>query len=322
MDRPTASRGVGSQGGALKQLPPEREADLRRAKRLEWLTIFCMLTVIAAVGLTMGSSQAMRTAWIEDVLSLVPAIVFLIAARLEPKPATPRFPYGFHRVNSLAFLIAAVALTSVGLTLLFEAVSTAVKQEHVTIGPVTLFGQTFWSGWLMIAALAYSVIPPVILGHLKKPVAERINDKVLHTDAMMQKADWQTGLAGIAGIIGIGFGYWWADALAAGLISLSILLDGVKAMRGATAELIDAAPRALDGNEVDVEARALRDALERRYPGSRVHLRESGRYMHAQVCEAALESGPVVLKAIWPGAPDRAWRFAQLSFVPDEPDSA
>ena len=27
----------------------------------------------------------------------------------------------------------------------------------------------------------------------------------------MQKADWMTGVAGIVGIIGVGFGFWWAD---------------------------------------------------------------------------------------------------------------
>jgi cation diffusion facilitator family transporter len=302
----------------VKQLPLEGDADLRRAKRLEWLTIAWMLTVIAAVGFTMGSSQAMRTAWIEDLLSLIPALVFLIAAKLEPRPETPRFPYGFHRVNSLAFLIAAVALVSVGISLLIESVTTLIAQEHVTIEPITLFGQTFWSGWLMIAALAYSIVPPVVLGRLKLPVAKRINDKVLHTDAMMQKADWQTGLAGIAGVVGIGLGYWWADALAAGLISLSILIDGSKAMVDATAELIDGTPRALDSMEVSHEAEALHDALADRYPGSKVRIRESGRFMHAEVQGAGLGEPNVDLGAIWPGEPARTWRFAQLSFVPEE----
>lgn len=302
----------------MKRLPPERDADLRRAERLEWLTIFWMLTVIAVVGLTMGSSQAMRTAWIEDVLSLIPAIVFLIAARLEPKHETPRFPFGFLRVHSLAFLIAAVALAAVGFSLLVEAVMTLLKQEHVTIGPVTLFGQTFWSGWLMIAALAYSIIPPIILGRLKLPVAQRLSDKVLHTDAKMQKADWQTGLAGIAGIIGIGFGFWWADAAAAGLISLSILADGSKAMIAATAELIDGAPRALESTDVSPEAEMLHDALIERYPGTKVRIRESGRYMHAEVLGAVCGGDAIDLAEIWPGEPDRAWRLAQLSFTPRE----
>ena len=118
-------------------------------------------------------------------------------------------------------------------------------REHVTIPSVHLFGQQVWLGWLMIAALAYSVVPPLILGRMKLPVAGALHDEVLHTDAMMQKADWMTGLAGIAGVIGIGFGYWWADAVAAALISFSILHDGITALRVAAAELADGVPREL-----------------------------------------------------------------------------
>lgn len=301
------------------QLPREIAADLKRAKRLEWWTLGWMASIILAMFLAMGSSQAMRTAWVEDVLSLIPAIVFLITARLEGKAPTRPFPYGFHRVHSLAFLISAVALTAVGALLLFESVLTLLRQEHATIPPVTLFGRDIWLGWLMVAALLYSALPPVILGRMKLPVAKRLQDEVLHTDAMMQKADWMTALAGIAGVVGLGMGFWWADAGAAALISASILHDGVRALWSSTAELIDGAPRALDSSKLDSEGEALKRALHRRYPGAEVRLRETGRFIHAQVSKVKPEE-EVDLAQIWPGDPERAWRLAQLSFVPLEPD--
>ena len=299
--------------------PKEIAADLERARRLEWWTIGWMVSVVVVMGLTMGSSQAMRTAWVEDLLSLVPAIVFLVSVRFERKRATQRFPYGFHRVHSLAFLISAVALAGFGALLLFESLMSLAKQEHVTIPPIHLFGRDIWSGWIMIAALAYSVVPPVILGHLKLPLAERLQDEVLHTDAMMQKADWMTGLAGIAGILGVGLGYWWADAAAAALISFSILHDGITALRVSTAELVDGAPRELGSPKMAPDARKLLKALKERYPGAEVRLRETGRFIQAQV--AGVRPEPYVdLAEIWPGDPERAWRLAQLSFVPPEKD--
>lgn len=300
-------------------VPPEIRDDLRRARRLEYWTLGWMASVVAVMGLVMGSSQAMRTAWIEDLLSLVPAIVFLITVRLEPRPPSPRFPFGFHRAHSLAFIISAVALTSVGAILIVESVGTLWAQEHVTVPPIVLFGQEIWQGWLMIAALVYSIVPPVILGRMKQPLARRLSDKVLHTDAMMQKADWQTGLAGIAGVIGIGLGFWWADAAAALLIALSILKDGITALTTATAELIDGTPRALDSDAIADEAHALEAALRARYPGSEVRLRETGRYIRAQVA-GAVDQGPIDLAEVWPGPPERAWRLVQLSFVPPERD--
>ena len=302
-------------------IPSEIKADLDRARRLEYWTLGWMGSVVILMFLAMGSSQAMRTAWVEDLLSLVPAIVFLIGARLERKGPTRAFPHGFHRVQSLGFLISAVTLTAVGALLLFESVTTLAHQEHATIPPVNLFGQQIWLGWLMVAVLLYSVVPPMILGRMKLPVAKRLQDKVLHTDAMMQKADWMTGLAGIAGVLGLGLGFWWADATAAALISASILSDGFTALRSSTAELIDGAPRALDRDEIASEAEALKRTLELRYPGAEVRLRETGRFINAQVGRVAPQE-KVELRQIWPGEPDRAWRFAQLSFVPPEPDES
>jgi cation diffusion facilitator family transporter len=299
------------------QMPAEIRDDLKKARRLEWWTLAAMSTVIVTMGLVAGSSQAMKTAWIEDLLSLVPAIVFLVAARFENRKPSSRFPFGYHRTNSLAFLIAAVALSAVGILLLFEAAMTLIKQEHATVGPISLFGQEIWSGWLMIAALAYSIVPPVILGRIKLPIAKRLQDKVLHTDAMMQKADWMTGVAGVAGVLGLGLGYWWADAAAAGLISLSILQDGIKALRSATAELVDGAPRELDKDKISADAEKLKRALHARYPGAEVKLRETGRFISAQVAGVKPEA-EVDLRSLWPGEPDRAWRLVQLSFVPPQ----
>lgn len=53
-----------------------------------------MLTIIIAIGLTMGASEAMKAVWFEDLLSLVPPIAFLISARLRAKDPTDEFPCG------------------------------------------------------------------------------------------------------------------------------------------------------------------------------------------------------------------------------------
>jgi divalent metal cation (Fe/Co/Zn/Cd) transporter len=135
------------------------------------------------------------------------------------------------------------------LVLLYEAASTLIKQEHPTIGSFQLFGREIRLGWAMIAVLVYSVIPPVILRRLKKPVAAKIADKVLHANALMNVADWQTGLAGILGILRVGFGFWWAGA--AGFISLWILMDGLRSVRTSVVELIDGAPRRMDSGKID-----------------------------------------------------------------------
>lgn len=293
-------------------IPDAIAADVRHGERLEWWTLLWIGSVVVVMALVMGASQAMKSAVIEDVLSLIPAIVFLLSVHWERKHADPRFPFGYRRANSLAFLVAATALLSVGGFLVYESVTTLVRQEHPTVGGITLFGHTLWLGWLMIAALVYSIIPPLILGRIKQPVAKRINDKVLHTDALMQKADWQTGLAAVAGITGIGLGWWWADASAALFIALSIIKDAVGAMKQAVAELLDGTPRALDSNAIAEDAERLIAALKARFGDVGVRLRETGRYITAEVDCAP----PAVIPSATELMGDNAWRLASLSFRP------
>lgn len=301
-------------------LPPRLKEVARRAERLEYWSIFWTVTVIAVMGAAMGSSQTMKTAWIEDCLSLIPPAVFLIASRVERLPPSARFPFGFARAPGLAFAIAAAALAALGATLLIDAIIGLLSQEHATVAAVHLFGHEIWLGWIMVAAQVYSIIVPIVLGRLKLPLAKALNDKTLFTDAMTQKANWMTGVAGIGGVIGIGLGYWWADALAAGLISLDILNDGIRALRSASAELVDGAPRALDSCEVSGDARALHAALDAHFPGAEIHLRETGRVISAQVVGAVPPDKQVRPADYWPGDPADAWRLHRISFVAPEPD--
>ena len=55
-------------------LPPEQQRALRRAKRLEWVSLAYILSGVVVVYLVMGSSQAMKVAWIEDLLALTPPL--------------------------------------------------------------------------------------------------------------------------------------------------------------------------------------------------------------------------------------------------------
>jgi len=302
-------------------LPADLAETLRRAERLEYWNVFWTITIIAVMGLVLGQSQTMKTAWIEDTLGLVPPVAFLVAARMERRGKRSRkFPFGFERVNGLGFFLAAVALAGTGAVLLWDAAMTLIKAEHATVGSVSLFGHDIWLGWLMIGAQVYAMIPPMIIGRKELPLAKKLADKLLHTDALMNKANWMTGAAGIAGIIGLGLGWWWADSVAAAIISLDILNDGIKAIRSSTAELVDGAPRALDSAEVAREAEDLVTHLKERYPGAIIRLRETGRLIRAEVhgCHSPKD---FAVDDHWPGEDHRNWRLAQVSFVPPAKDN-
>lgn len=258
---------------ATYRWPGDRAALLRRATRLERATLFWMATILTVMFMAMGSSQAMLAAWIEDLLGLVPAAAWLVARRFERRPPDRDFPSGYQKASSIAYLVAATAVLMLGLYIVFESLMTLVMLDRPSIGLVEVWGVEFWLGWGMIGALAYSIVPPFVLGRMKRPLAEGLHDRVLLADAAMQAADWRTAAAAIAGIVGVGFGLWWADAVAALAIALDVVNDGRRHLAQAVADLSDHTPQTLDRGAEDPALRCVREAVGRLDWVEEVHLR-------------------------------------------------
>lgn len=268
------------------ELPPDKARVYRTAIRVEWLTIAYMVSAVVLLYLTLGSSQAMKAAWWEDLLGLLPPVAFLLSDRFRDRDPTERFPYGYHRATSLAYLSAALALFALGGYILYDSAAKLVRFEHPPIGLVEPLGLgPVWLGWLMIAALAWSAIPSVFLGRAKLPLAAQLHDKVLYADAKMNRANWLTAGAAIVGVLGIRVGLWWADAAAAIIISLDITRDGLTNLRAAATDLMDSRPERYDASgehplvgDLEKELRSLAWVKD-----ARVRLREMG---HVFVGEA------------------------------------
>ncbi|TRY18745.1 cation transporter [Tessaracoccus rhinocerotis] len=265
---------------------PEHERELlHKAVRLQWVSLFVMALVVTSVGLVAGQSQAMRTAFAEDALALLPPIVFLVGVWRTGKSRDPDHPYGHHRAIGAGHLVAAVTLLVLGASLVWNGASGLVKGEHPPIGVFSFAGVTVWAGWLMIVVMAIVMVPPMILGRLKMKLARPLHDKVLSADADMNKADWTTGAATIAGVTGIGFGLWWADSVAAILVSLSILWDGWKNIREAVRDLLDARASEIDSAEPHPLVDKLRDEADRTdwVDRATVRVRDMGHVFHSEV---------------------------------------
>lgn len=283
-----------------------------------WLV--ALSSIITAMYFALGSSQAMKTAWIEDLLSFVPPVAFLVASWIEGWPPSDRFPLGFIRVTSIGYLVSAVALGGVGLFLIVDSGMALIQREHPTIGSVEVFGVTLWLGWIMIMALLYSVTLPVIFGRLKIRPARVLHDKILFADALMNKADWMTGAAAVVGILGIGLGWWWADAAAAIVIALDVLYDGVKHTGAAIRDLSDEMPRTIDDKQFD----PLIDRVENHVSAlpwvreCRLRLRQEGRFLTGTVYVLPRDGSvsPERVEKAEEGILDLDWRIHDVSIMP------
>ena len=271
--------------GKRFELPADRRPDLDRAKRARWLSIPLLLLGTTALILTVGQSEAMKTAWVTDVLSILPPAAFLVATRFELRPPSKRFPFGYFRSISISYLVAASVLTLIGVWLLVDALSKLVTKERPPIGSMVLLGHQFWAGWAMIAALIFSMLIGMLLGHLKRPLAERLHDKALRADAQMNHDEWISEAAAVGGIMLVAFGLWWGDAAAAAFISLEIVRDGWQNVRQVVGDLMDEAPTIMDRRELESLPGKVAQAAEQLpwVERAAVRLREQGRVLSGDV---------------------------------------
>ena len=267
------------------ELPAEQDEALRKAVRWEWATIAYTVCTIALIAFVVGNSQSMRTAWIEDMLSLIPQISFLAALLFIRRPPTRVFPFGLHRATGIGHLVAGVALLAVGGILAVESIIGLVTVDRPTIGTVQVFGETIWLGWLMIAVMTITVIGPLIYGPAKLKLAPKLHNKILYADADMARADWHTNAASILGVIGIGIGWWWLDGAAAVFISIGIVWDGIKNTRYAVRDLLDERARTYDSEDTHPLADELLKTMRRHswVSDAGLRLRDQGQVFHAEV---------------------------------------
>ena len=258
---------------------------MKKAVRLELLTLAYIVTSATLLFFTMGSSQAMRTSFLEEVISSVPALAFLIGSRIALRRPSERYPYGFHGAVGIGFLVASLALFAMGAYLLIEAALKVLHGERTAIGGMHLFGHTVWAGWPMLAALVYAGVPAIFLGRAKRKLAPEINDKVLHADGDMMNADWKAETATAAGVIGVGLGFWWMDPLAAALVSVDIMKDGVVNLKGAVADLIEREPSKIENDDQDPLIAKLQRKAESLdwVEAAEVRLRRLGHVMFGEV---------------------------------------
>jgi divalent metal cation (Fe/Co/Zn/Cd) transporter len=136
----------------------------------------------------------------------------------------------------------------------------------------------------------------------------------------MNKADWLTAGAAMVGIVGIGFGLWWADSAAAALISLDILKDGAQNLRRAVADLMDETPTTVDRDATDPVRDELLSMLKGLdwVEGAEVRLREEGQVYFGEAFVVSSDSANLTQNIEDASKKARAldWRVQDLVIMP------
>ena len=122
------------------------------------------------------------------------------------------------------------------------------------------------------------------------------------------------------GILGIGFGFWWADSCAAAFVSFEILRDGWANLRNSVAQLMNKRPSDIDTKSEDPAIDRVQKAIEALewVEKARVRLREDGDVLTGEVFLQPHDQSELLahLEQARDVAYSVDWRLHDISMVP------
>jgi divalent metal cation (Fe/Co/Zn/Cd) transporter len=202
---------------ASTPLARDRTALIARGRRLEYFTIAWngFEAAVALVAGLLAGSIALVGFGLDSVIETISAGILLWRLRSEDDPLRrERTERTAHRLVGICFLALAVYVAAESL----RALWTKARPERSIPG-------------ILIALAAVVVMP--LLGRAKRRVAAQMGSGALHADS--RQADFCAYLSAIllAGLLlHMVLGWWWADPVAALVMTPIIAREGVQGLRG------------------------------------------------------------------------------------------
>ncbi len=256
-------------------IDPKIATSARGLWAVKWSLVGLLITALLQAGVFwLSGSVALLADLIHNVGDAMTAIPLGVAFLVSRRKPTPRFSYGFARLEDLAgVMIVAIVLLS--------AIITAYESVERFYHPQPLHHL----GALAIAGLV-GFIGNEIVALFRIRVGREINSAALIADGYHAMADGLVSLAVLLSAVGVGLGYSWADP-AIGLVITAILLKIVwesgqtifsRLLDGVEPEVLESVHHAINHvREVETQAIPERIAsrianLRTRWLGHRLHV--------------------------------------------------
>lgn len=199
----------------------DRAQLLRRGLWLEYLTVgWNVIEGLIAIGAGMAAgSVALIGFGIDSFVESVSGSVLIWRLRAETTGSADddrleQIERRAERLVGLSFLV-------LGAYVAFEAVRTLVAREEPAASPVG------------IGLTLLSLVVMLWLARAKRRTGEALSSRALIADSQQTFACWYLSATTLAGLtLNAVFGLWWADPVAALVIVVFLVREGVEALRG------------------------------------------------------------------------------------------
>lgn len=245
-----------------------------RLRQIESVTLWgavcnVVLTVVKFIAGTLSGSAAMVADAVHSLSDLISDAIVLVFARVSSRQCDHGHSYGHGRFETLATLAVSLLLLVVAGEMLAHAVRQIVAVSR---------GQTITTpGLVALWAALLSILTKEALYQWTARVGKRISSPVMIANAWHHRTDAISSVASAAGIAGAAFlGGGWAilDPLVGGIISIVILVVGVKMAVPALMELTDASLP----EQTETQIRTIMSGVEGVHSVHQLRTRQMGHY--------------------------------------------
>lgn len=202
--------------------PLRRGAELKRALRLEYLTVSWNVVegIIAVVAATAASSVALLAFGIDSFVECTSGAVMIWRLGAEHKSRAMTAAQIEH-VERRAQKLVAASLFLLAAYVCFDAGMTLWQRERPGFSTVGV----------VLTSVSMAVM--LFLARAKRRAAAALGSRALEADAFQTTACWWLSVAALVGLTLNGaFGWWWADPAAAFVIAGLVVKEGLEAWEG------------------------------------------------------------------------------------------
>jgi cation diffusion facilitator family transporter len=239
-------------------------AELRTAagiRAAQWSTLGLLIVgVIEITIFALGNSAGLLADAVHNLGDVSTTLAIWVAFTYSRRPASERYPYGYHGAEDLAAVFVLVVMTASAVAAGYGSIEHLITGQHPT--------HLLLGGLAAIAGFAGNEL----VGLYKLRVGRRIGSISLRADGVHSAVDGLVSLAALAGILGVAAGWNRADGLAGLLITVVIAGVLFETARGVLGRSLDAVDPALTA-----QVRASAAAVPLVQGVEDVHVRWAGR---------------------------------------------
>lgn len=209
-------------------IDPSITATERGVWAIKWSFVILAITALIQLAVVLLSgSVALLADTIHNVGDAATAIPLWVAFRLLRRGATPRFTYGYGRVEDLAGVLIVLIILSSALVAGYEAIDRLLDPQPIHQLP-----------WVAFAGIV-GFVGNEVVAIFRIRVGRQMNSAALIADGYHARTDGLTSLAVVIGAAGVWLGFPVADPIIGLLITVAIFGIVWQSARAVFTRLLD-----------------------------------------------------------------------------------